>query len=163
MKLIDICLRELKSTLSDHRRLLFLLGALWAYLFLFGALYAPGIVRDIPVVFYDADQTALSQELIELIDSSDTFKWQTNAVSEEEMLTILEEKGAYAAIEIPADFSKNIRTGRNSNVMFMVNGSNIIFTSMSSMAIQDIINNFSDKVAVRQLALKTGVDTKRLS
>lgn len=163
MNLIDICRRELKNTIKDHRRLLFLLGALWAYLFLFGALYAPGIVRDIPVVFYDADQTALSRELIELIEDGDTFKWQANAETEEDMLAALEAKEAFVAIEIPADFSKNIRAGRSSNVMFMVNGSNIIFTSMSSMAIQDIVNDFSDKVAIRQMALKTGVNSQKLS
>ena len=61
MRLIDICKRELISSVKDPKRLLFLMGALWAYFLIFGALYLPGVVRDIPLVIYDADQTKIGR------------------------------------------------------------------------------------------------------
>ena len=163
MRLIDICKRELISSVKDPKRLLFLMGALWAYFLIFGALYLPGMVRDIPLVIYDADQTTLSRQLVQEIQDNDAFVCQLEADTEEAMLKSLEEKETFVAVEIPADFSKEVRNGRYSNVMFMVNGSNMVFTSMSGLALQDTVNAFSDKVAVKQMALRTGVNNERLS
>ena len=144
MRLIDICKRELINSVKDPKRLLFLMGALWAYFLIFGALYLPGMVRDIPLVIYDAYQTALSRQLVQEIQDNDAFVCQLEADTEEAMLKSLEEKETFVAVEIPADFSKEIRNGRYSNVMFMVNGSNMVFTSMSGLALQDTVNAFSD-------------------
>lgn len=163
MRMINICKRELISSFKDPKRLLFLIGALWAYFLIFGALYIPAMVRGIPLVIYDAAQTSLSRQLVQEIEENDTFSWQIEVNNEEAMLKSLADKEAIVSIEIPADFSKEIQRGHYSNVMFMVNGSNMVFTSVSGLALQDTVNAFSDKVAVTQMELRTGVNKEILS
>ena len=163
MRMINICKRELISSFKDPKRLLFLIGALWAYFLIFGALYIPAMVRGIPLVIYDADQASLSRQLVQEIEENDTFSWQIEVNNEEAMLKSLADKEAIVSIEIPADFSKEIQRGHYSNVMFMVNGSNMVFTSVSGLALQDTVNAFSDKVAVTQMELRTGVNKEILS
>ena len=54
-------LAEAKNMLiKDPRRIIFLVGASIAYLVLFSILYSPGIVKNIPLVIYDEDNSMAS-------------------------------------------------------------------------------------------------------
>ncbi len=154
----EIVWEELKQIFRlDPRRALFLFGAALAYSIIFGVLYYPGVVRHVPCVVYDQEQTHFSRSLVRQFEDSDSLYVTAYASSEEEMQQALRDKTAYAAIDIPPDFSKQIKTGRSSNVLLIINGSNIILTNTISSAAQDIIAAFSDAEAVRRAALRTGL------
>lgn len=70
------------------------------------------------------------------------------------------EKRAYAAIEIPRDFSKKIKTGSSSDVLYMANGANIILTNITSSAVSDILADFSNRLATERVALRTGAEVE---
>ena len=59
---------------KDPRRIIFIIGAPIAYLFLFGLLYSPQIVNHIPIAICDEDQTPLSRAIIQQL--SDVYKRQ---------------------------------------------------------------------------------------
>ena len=164
MTLWQIIKRELRQIcIEDPRRLVFLFGAAAGYLFIFGALYSSNIVKYIPVIVCDEEQSTLSRELIRDFDSSDSFRVLAYAASQEEMQTALQDKSAYAALVIPRDFSRQIKTGGASNMLFVVNGSNIVITNIASSAAQDISAAFSDKVAASRAALRTGGNQEQLA
>ena len=164
MGLWQIIKRELRQIfLEDPRRLAFLFGAAAGYLFIFGALYSPNIVKYIPLVVYDEEQSPMSRELIRDFDSSDSFRVTAYAATQEEMQAALQDKSAYAAIDIPRDFSKKVKTGSSSSLLFIVNGSNIVITNITSSAAQDISAAFSDKVAAERSAMRTGKDREWLA
>ena len=54
------------------------------------------------------------------------------------MLELLREKKAFAAIEIPADFSRRIIREGSASVLYAVNGSNIIMANVTSSAVKKI-------------------------
>lgn len=156
--------REIHQFFVDSpMRVLFLFGAAIAYLILFGILYTPNIVKNIPLIIYDQDQTSFSRSLVRAYDSSDAFTIVGNVNSEEEMDVALQNKTAYAAVYIPADFSKKVKTGDTSTPLFVVNGSNIILTNITSSAAQNITADFSNKIAAQQGALRLGMDESRLA
>jgi ABC-2 type transport system permease protein len=148
--------RECWQTFKDLRRLSFLFGAALAYLLVFGMLYLPNIVKAIPCVIYDADNSKLSRQLITDFEDSDSFRIMGYVNTQEEMQEALRNKTAFVAIGIPADFSKKAKTGSYSTVLFMANGSNIIMTNVTSSAAQDIVASLSNALATRQTALQTG-------
>lgn len=162
MSILQILRREAGQCKKDPRRLVFLFGAAIAYLLIFGVLYMPNIVKSVPCVIYDEEQSQLSRELVRYFEDSDSFQVTGYVDSQAAMQQALREKTAYAAIDIPHDFSKKIKTGGASTMLFMVNGSNIILTNITSSAAQDIIAEFSNKLALKRAALRTGANEQLL-
>ena len=159
MSLLQCIGRELTNAfVHDARRAIFLFGAAAAYLILFGILYYPGVVKDIPTVICDESHTAYSRALTKHFTDTDSFSVVRVVSDEGEARQMMREKQAYTAVLIPQDFAKQILTGQSSQVLVMMNGANIITTNISSTAASDVINAFNDRVAARQAALRTSGD-----
>ena len=162
MWFVDLFKRELGEIRHDMRRPAFLFGAALAYLIVFGMLYLPNIVTAVPAVVYDEENSSASRSLIRDFEASDSYDIRGYVTSEEEMRAWLQEKQAIAAIENPKDFSKKAKTGSYSTVLYLINGSNIILTNITSSAAQDIVANFSDHLAAKQAALRYGLDEQAI-
>jgi ABC-2 type transport system permease protein len=163
MTLYQIIKREMREIfLQDPRRLIFVFGAVLLYLFLFGALYEPGVVKHIPALIYDEDQSHLSRELIQNLADSESFDFVCETSSQEEMAQLLGNKKAYMALLIPRDFSQQIAAGRSTTILYTVNGGNLVFANTTAISAQDIVNGFSDKIASRYAALRLNQDERLL-
>lgn len=145
MTILRLIRRELANAfVHDARRVIFLFGAAAAYLILFGILYYPGVVKEIPTVVCDEEHSAYSRTLIRQVD-------------DDERLGLVR-----VVVVIPADFSKDILNGRSAKVLFLFNGANIITTNIASSAGNDIVNTFNARFAARQAALRTSGDEQLL-
>ena len=132
--------REFRNCLKDPRRFIFIFGASIVYLFLFGMLYQPNIVQKIPTVIFDEDQSKLSREIVQNFSDSDTFEIVDYARDESEMLESIQMKRSLAAIHIPKYFARD-----RSSILYMVNGSNIIVTNVTSSATLEIVESFEEE------------------
>lgn len=163
MGFIALIRRELANAfLHDARRAIFLFGAATAYLILFGILYYPGVVKEIPTVVCDEEHTAYSRLLTRQVDDDERLGLVRVVADEEEARDMLRRKEVYAAVIIPADFSHDILNGRSAKVLFMLNGANIITTNIATTAGNDIVNTFNTRFAARQAALRTSGDEQML-
>jgi len=158
MRMIDLFRKEFWEIRHDLRRPVFLFGAALAYLIVFGILYLPNIVTDVPCVILDEDNSALSRRLVQNFEASDSYRITAYVNTQEEMRQALLEKRAIAAIDIPHDFAKKAKMGPYTTVLYLVNGSNIILTNITSSAAQDILADFSNRLAAKQIALRYGMD-----
>lgn len=163
MGFIALICRELANAfLHDARRAIFLFGAATAYLILFGILYYPGVVKEIPTVVCDEEHTAYSRLLTRQVDDDERLGLVHVVADEGEARDMLRRKEVYAAVIIPADFSHDILNGRSAKVLFMLNGANIITTNIATTAGNDIVNTFNTHFAARQAALRTSGDEQML-
>ena len=163
MSILSLIRRELANAfLHDARRAIFLFGAATAYLILFGILYYPGVVKEIPTVVCDEEHTAYSRLLIRQVDDDERLGLVRVVADEGEARDMLRQKEVYAAVIIPADFSHDILNGRSAKVLFMINGANIITTNIATTAGNDIVNTFHTRCAARQAALRTSGDEQML-
>ena len=163
MGFIALIRRELANAfLHDARRAIFLFGAATAYLILFGILYYPGVVKEIPTVVCDEEHTAYSRFLTRQVDDDERLGLVRVVADEGEARDMLRRKEVYAAVIIPADFSHDILNGRSAKVLFMLNGANIITTNIATTAGNDIVNTFNTRFAARQAALRTSGDEQML-
>lgn len=163
MGFIALICRELANAfLHDARRAIFLFGAATAYLILFGILYYPGVVKEIPTVVCDEEHTAYSRLLTRQVDDDERLGLVRVVADEGEARDMLRWKEVYAAVIIPADFSHDILNGRSAKVLFMLNGANIITTNIATTAGNDIVHTFNTHFAARQAALRTSGDEQML-
>lgn len=163
MGILSLIRRELANAfLHDARRAIFLFGAATAYLILFGILYYPGVVKEIPTVVCDEDHTAYSRFLTRQVDDDERLGLVRVVADEEEARAMLRQKEAYTAVIIPARFSHDVLNGGHASVLFVLNGANIITTNIASTAGNDIVNTFNTRIASRQAALRTSGDEQAL-
>lgn len=128
-----------------------LLGVGAAYTVLMGLLYAGNIVNHVPMVIYDQDQTNLSRSLIQAFDDSEKFQIAAEVLSQDEMEAFLKEKTAYCALAIPADYSRDVKNGVGSQLLFELNGSNLVFDSAVISMGQEILSAYLGQIKVRLL------------
>lgn len=150
MNLWRICKLELHQIfIKDRRRAIFLFGASLAYLLLFGLLYSTHVLKEVPLIIYDEDQTQFSRSLIQAFDDCEKFKIIGYVATEEEMENYLRQKNASAAIHIPNNFNKNAKLLASSPVLLIADGSNILITNTVTTAAQEIISTFAKGTGVK--------------
>ena len=74
MTLWQIIRREQRYCARDPRRLLFLFGAAMVYLLIFSVLFAPDIIRAVPTVLCDEDQSPMSRELLQRFENNERMQ-----------------------------------------------------------------------------------------
>ena len=150
MTIWQLFVREIKLIFwKDPRRSLFLFGASVTYLVLFSLLYGPAVVKQVPIVICDEDQSAFSRSLIQAFDDSERFQIVGYPVNQDAAEEYLQQKTAYGAVFIPAKFAQNVKAGMGSNVLVMINGANLLFTNTISTAGQEIVMSFSHSAGVQ--------------
>lgn len=132
---------------------LIIFGVPLAFALLFGYIYQENVVNHIPFVVYDEDQSKLSRSLIQAYADADRFTYVAQASSEEEMQEAVESGQAKMALGIPKDFDKDIKSGRGSDILIMVDSTNNMFGNAALSASQEISRSFS--VAVSQSLLES--------
>ena len=146
---------------KDPRRIIFIIGAPIAYLFLFGILYSPQIVNHIPIAICDEDQSTLSRQMIQGL--SDSERLNIIAVSNNELATsdLLNQNITMGTVHIPQNFSQQVKTGNTSKIMLTIDGSNLISTNTLLTTIQPIIAHTTTTVSAQLLNanLKAPIDT----
>ena len=120
-----------------------LVGTPLMFTLLFGLIYDENVVNDIALTVYDEDQSSMSRMLIQAYGDNDRFHIVSYVSSEEEMKAEILEGRARAALEIPRDFSKEVRLGRGSDYLLMVNSANNMFGNAALAASQEIARSLS--------------------
>lgn len=132
--------REIHQLLVlDKRRAVFLFGASLAYMVLFSLLYCTHTINAVPLAICDEDQTAFSRSLIQAFADSEKFHLVRQVATQEEMEDALEQKAAYAAVQIPKKFTQEAKADRSATVLLMVDGANILIANTVSTAAQEVV------------------------
>lgn len=140
----ELFITECKTLFLNQRSsLIILFGIPIIYTLLFGALYSSNVVKYIPLVIYDQDQTATSRSLIGAFRDSERYDIVAEVTSEEEMDYYLHNNKAMAALLIPPDFSQNIKLSHSSNILLDINATNLMFGNNVLSSSQEILQTFA--------------------
>ena len=143
MSLWHIVGQEFHMMFEKQRKTLFFLVAFpLLYMLLFGTVYMTSMVKYIPCVVYDQDQSGTSRQLIQAFEDSERYQIVAFVNSEEEMQQYLLNKEAQAAVSIPLDFAKDVKRGKGSQVLVIVNGSNLLFANSLISSAMEIVDTF---------------------
>lgn len=149
MSMKKIIVRELRTIFLKEPIIAFLLiGVGASYTLLMGLLYSPNIVNHVPMIIYDQDQTKLSRSLIQAFDDSEKFQIVADVLSQEDMETLLNNKTGYCALSIPHNYSRDIKNGAGSHLLFELNGSNLVFDSAVISMGQELLSTYLSQIKI---------------
>lgn len=111
---LRIALRELRAIATNYAVLLVLVGGVFAYGFLYNYMYAPNVVREVPVCVVDHSHTALSREYIRLLDATPdvVVAYQAQDMAEAKGLMLRAE--VYGIVYLPRDLERRMLRGEPS-------------------------------------------------
>ena len=81
-------------------------------------------VKHMALVVLDEDRTTESRAMVEKFVNTKSFRVVHEAQSVEELATFIRRGKAYAGLQIPPDFTRKLRAGRNAQVQVLIDGSN---------------------------------------
>lgn len=103
-------------------------------------------VNNLTTIVYDLDRSSLSRELIAELTSSGYFTVVRFAEDHKEIDHALDSGQARVAVSIPADFSKNIRTGKEAQLQAIVDGSDSNTATIALGYISAAAETYADRV-----------------
>src|SRR6185369_12987187 len=102
-------------------------------------------VKHMAMVVLNEDRTAESRELVDRFVNTQTFRFVGEVQSIEELKATVRQGKAYVGLQIPPDFTRDLRAGRTARLQVIIDGSS---STIASAAL-----NTSLGIAFRQSAL----------
>ena len=139
-----ILYKEFIVVLRDPMTLFFMLFPPLVEMIAFG--YALDMdVKHMPMIIFNEDRTVESRQLIDRFVNTQTFRVVGEAHSVSEMAEAIRKGKAYVGLQIPPDYTRNLRAGRTARVQVLIDGSN---STIASSALNTALN-----LAFRESAL----------
>jgi ABC-2 type transport system permease protein len=145
IRLTSIIRKEFIQIIRDPRTLVIAIMIPVMQLFLLGYA-ATNDVRYIPLVVFDQDRGQAARALLDAYRSSDYFLLAFDVNSEAEIHSLIDSGDAGAGLIIPPNYSTEIRSGGQSEVMFVFDGSDATATKTALAAAQQIGNAHATKI-----------------
>ena len=105
------------------------------------------------MVVLDEDRTVESRLIVDRLVNTQTFRVVGEAQSVSEMAAAIRQGKAYVGLQIPPDFTRNLRAGRNTQVQMLIDGSS---STIASSALNTALG-----IAFRESALQLFGETGR--
>lgn len=153
-KIRQLFLSEWQAIFTNRSILSVILVMPILYFTLFGNLYSEKKVTEIPVVVVDSDHSEISRELIRAFDVDVTFAVSAIVPSEDEAMNIIDKGAANVALIIPTGLSEQAKSGKEAEVLTIIDGSNMMISNTAVRAANTLIKSVSAGVTLKKLEAK---------
>jgi ABC-2 type transport system permease protein len=114
--------KEMTHMMRDPRTLVFIFLMPIMQLVLLGYINTTEI-RHVPTVVFNQDNEKASRDLLDSFDATDYFSYDTFVTSQDEVYQMIAGGKAKVGIIIPPDYSHNIATRKQADVLVLLDGS----------------------------------------
>src|SRR5258706_6229955 len=149
--------KEMIHMLRDPRTLIFIFMMPIMQLVLLG--YANNTeIKNVPTVVFNQDNSKASRALLDSFQATDYFSFDYAVYSQEEVYRLIDAGKAKVGIIIPPDFSQNVATRKNADVLVLLDGADptIAGAVMSAAALAGHGHRGRGGTAHRSLPRPTG-------
>ena len=122
-----------------------------AFTLAFGIIYYQNSVERIPLIICDEEQSPVSRTVIQAYSDSEKFSIMGEVYHAEDMTDALQSGSAIAALYIPADLSKKIKTGDPIDLLILVDSANNMFGNAAMTAANEINKTLAVGIALQLL------------
>lgn len=142
---------EWTTVFTDSGLLLILFGAMLIYGTLYPLIYAPEVVRDLPVAVVDLDRTPPSRQLVRMLDATPeaAVRYEVQSLEEAEQLFL--DRKIYGALYIPAGYERNRLAGEQNRVSLYADGGYFLLYSDFMGAVGKVVGAAGAEVQVGAL------------
>lgn len=139
-----ISYKECLHILRDRRTLGLIVFMPFLQLMIYG--YAINTdVKHLATVIYDQDKTYLSRRLTDAFEQSAYFDIDKRVASEKELHKAIDRGQAKAGLIIPPEFTKDVLSGKKTDVQMLIDGSDSTPATVALNTSQAIVGNFIQK------------------
>ena len=111
---LRIAYLEYRSIATNYAVLLVLVGGVFAYGVLYNYMYAPNVVREVPVAVVDHSHSAVSREYVRLLDATPEVTVAHSAQDMAEAKQLMLQAEVYGILYLPRDFEGRLLRGEPS-------------------------------------------------
>lgn len=108
---LHVAWREFRAIATSYAVLLVLVGGVFAYGVLYNYMYAPNVVREVPVAVVDHSHTALSRQYIRLLDATPHVAVARQVQDMAEAKQLMLQAEVYGILYLPRDFEGRLLRG----------------------------------------------------
>ena len=145
-----VWIHEMNTAFRDEAVLVFMILVPLGYPLLYSYIYNNEIVRDIPVAVVDESNSSLSRQYIRNLDASQYTNVTQTPANIKEAQELMRRSKVYGIVRIPADFSKNINTGKQAYVYAFCDASTLLYFRQFSIANTDVSLGMNAKIKIKQ-------------
>jgi ABC-2 type transport system permease protein len=138
----QFCLREWRRLLGDYRIVMILFSGPFFYAFIFGGVYWQGRAKQVPIVIVDQDHSHLSRDITQALEASENLHVAGWINSTDDFLPLVRREAAYACVEFPPGFERDVLAGRKPRVLAVFDGSNILVNGSTLIAIRAVVATY---------------------
>jgi ABC-2 type transport system permease protein len=144
-RLIALIIKEFRQLRRDPRMLFITFAAPVIQLFLFGYV-ATFDIKHIELGVYDQDKSFFSRELIRSFTASGHFDLKYYFFSEKDLKSAIINNKVKIAVNIPPNFSKNLKRKSIPKIQFIVDGSDANSATIGLGYAQTVVRDFFRKI-----------------
>ena len=108
---LHIAWREFRAIATSYSVLLVRVGGVFAYGLLYNYMYAPNVVREVPIAVVDHSHTALSRRYVRLLDATPDVSVAYHAQDMVEAKRLMLSAEVYGILYLPRDFEGRMLRG----------------------------------------------------
>ena len=108
---LHIAWREFRAVATSYSVLLVLVGGVFAYGLVYNYMYAPNVVREVPIAVVDHSHSALSRQYIRLLDATPDVAVTHRAQDMMEAKDLMQEAQVYGILYLPHGFEERLLRG----------------------------------------------------
>jgi ABC-2 type transport system permease protein len=150
VRLIAIADKEWLQIRRDSRSLILAILAPAILLMLFG--YALTVdVKNVRTVIYDQDKTAASRHLIEKFSNTEYLSLTSYAAGYRDVDRMIDRGDASLPIIIPRNFEKAFKSGKQTHIQVIVDGSDSTSATVSTGYVRAIVTGFNLDIKIEEL------------
>jgi ABC-2 type transport system permease protein len=113
------------------------------------AIFAEGVPRDLPVAVVDADQSALSRQLVRMIDATPSMQVAVQAGSVEAARALVLRGKVYGIVVIPAEMERDAKRGDAPKVVAYYNAQYLLPASLLRRDLRTAVGTVSAGLELR--------------
>lgn len=154
MSFLKMIFKDLKIALFEKDIMLLLVIAPIFLTLLFGGVYMNSYIEDIPVAILDEDNTSLSRMIVQQFNDDDKFNVTYHVDSRDELKELIDSRKIHLGVYVPPNFSKDVMTLKSSEVMILVDGSNMVIGNNAYAQAVSIIQTISAGTQIKLIEAK---------
>ena len=151
--------QEFKIIFKDQGVIIFLFLLPLGYPLIYGLIYNPEVMHEVPVVIVDNSRSTQSREYCRMLDATPQIDIVSYAANIQEAKEVIREEGAYVIMEIEKDFAKNIVKGKQANVMMYPQMYSLLYYRTVLSAATDV--NMQYNVVLQEEQVKSATEKQQ--
>ncbi|NDW18169.1 ABC transporter permease [Dysgonomonas sp. 216] len=150
-----VCINEFKVVFRDPAVILLFFIVPLSYPLLYSLIYNNEVVHEAKLVVVDGSHSSLSREFIRKVDATGDVKVVGVAADMEEAQEAMRRKEVYGILYIPSDFSKNINTVQQTQVMVYSDMSSLLFYKSFLLSATEVSLDMGANIRVAEMGYST--------